>query len=341
MYNKIFTKILDSSVWLEPTPTRIVWITLLAAMDEDGFCSFAAVGNVAGRARVTIDEAKAALDILAAPDPESSDPENEGRRIERVSGGWIVLNAIKYKDIVTRANAQDKTRERVRRFREKNKIGNADVTPRNDDVRQSVSDTEANTEKEQKPPAKKNTSQGRNMLDPRHHQFADLLERYWKHVNPDGPEMPWGKRDITQLKSLLSACPEMTTEQFHILLRNRARSDVAHGQRVCFWLSNVTKYTQPLDRFGNPIKPGGNNAAVSSGKTEGNMAVLAESLGPRQCENSLDEDGLLPAGEDRQADTRTIQPLPNPFGPESVSGSHGDTSGESSRRGSNGVPFIG
>lgn len=127
MYNKIFTKILDSSVWLEPTPTRIVWITLLAAMDEDGFCSFAAVGNIAGRARVTVEEAKIALEILAAPDPESSDPENEGRRLERVSGGWIVLNASKYRDIVSRANAQEKTRERVRRYREKNK-GNADVT---------------------------------------------------------------------------------------------------------------------------------------------------------------------------------------------------------------------
>jgi hypothetical protein len=128
VYNKIFTKILDSSVWLEPTPTRIVWITLLAAMDEEGFCSFAAVGNVAGRARVSVEEAKTALEILAAPDPESSDPDNEGRRIERVAGGWMVLNATKYRDIVSRANAQEKTKERVRRFREKNKLGGIPVT---------------------------------------------------------------------------------------------------------------------------------------------------------------------------------------------------------------------
>ena len=144
MYNKIFTKILDSSVWLEPPPTRIVWITLLAAMDEDGFCSFAAVGNVAGRARVTVEEAKTALEILAAPDPESSDPDNEGRRIERVAGGWVVLNATKYRDIVSRANSQEKTRERVKRFREKKKQCNANVTVGNEDVRQSeaVSETE-------------------------------------------------------------------------------------------------------------------------------------------------------------------------------------------------------
>jgi hypothetical protein len=134
MYNKIFSKILDSSVWLEPTPTRIVWITLLAAMDEEGFCSFAAIGNVAGRARVTLEEAKTALEILASPDPESSDPDNEGRRIERVSGGWVVLNATKYRDIVSRANAQEKTRERVKKFREKKKLCNVDVTPCNESV---------------------------------------------------------------------------------------------------------------------------------------------------------------------------------------------------------------
>lgn len=150
MYNKIFTKILDSSVWLEPTPTRIVWITLLAAMDEDGFCSFAAIGNVAGRARVTLEEAKSSLEILAAPDPESSDPENEGRRIERVSGGWIVLNATKYRDLVSRENAKEKTRERVKRFREKNG-GNAHVTPSNGkdtDANFLVTPSEAYTETE-------------------------------------------------------------------------------------------------------------------------------------------------------------------------------------------------
>ena len=30
MYNKLFTKILDSTVWLEPDTVRIVWITFLA-----------------------------------------------------------------------------------------------------------------------------------------------------------------------------------------------------------------------------------------------------------------------------------------------------------------------
>ena len=145
MYNKIFTKILDSSVWLEPTSTRIVWITLIAAMDETGFCPFAAIGNVASRARVTAEEARKALETLESPDPESSDSDNDGRRIERVPGGWVVLNATKYRAIVTRVNAQDKTRDRVRRFREKKRSGNGEVTL-------SEADTNANAEKQQQIP---------------------------------------------------------------------------------------------------------------------------------------------------------------------------------------------
>jgi len=146
MYNKLFGKILDSSVWLEPTPTRIVWITLIAAMDENGFCSFAAVGNVAGRARVTVEEARTALQHLENPDLESSDPDNEGRRIERVAGGWVVLNATKYREIVSRANAQEKTNERVKRFRESKKTCNALVTPEQRTVNASATPSEAYTE---------------------------------------------------------------------------------------------------------------------------------------------------------------------------------------------------
>lgn len=119
MYNKLFTRILDSSIWLENHPTRIVWMTFLAVMDEDGMCQFASVANLARRAIVTLEEARQAVELLEAPDAESSDPENDGRRVERVPGGWIILNALKYREQVTREAIRSKTRERVQRFRDK------------------------------------------------------------------------------------------------------------------------------------------------------------------------------------------------------------------------------
>jgi hypothetical protein len=131
MYNKLFGKILDSSIWLETSDTRVVWMTLLAAMDQDGFVPFASLANLALRARVALDVCALAVKTMEAPDPNSSDPDNEGRRIERVPGGWLVLNAAKYRDMVTRDIARERTRLRVAKHRAAKAavtLGNVTVT---------------------------------------------------------------------------------------------------------------------------------------------------------------------------------------------------------------------
>lgn len=151
MYNKIFTKILDSSIWLEPTPTRVIWLTFIAAMDETGFAQFAGIANLAHRARVAIQEAQEAVECLQAPDGDSSDPEHDGRRIERVPGGWMILNAPKYREIVTRAVSQEQTRLRVNRYREKKRNCNGNVTPANGTVTPSEADAEVLTNKQPEP----------------------------------------------------------------------------------------------------------------------------------------------------------------------------------------------
>ncbi len=146
MYNKLFTKILDSSIWLEPTPTRIVWMTLIAAMDESGFAQFASVGNLAHRAIVDMNDAQKAVESLEGPDPESSDPENDGRRIERVPGGWMVLNAEKYRQMVTRAVIQEQTRIRVQKHRAKSRqVTHSNGEPLNVTPSEADTDTEVLT----------------------------------------------------------------------------------------------------------------------------------------------------------------------------------------------------
>jgi hypothetical protein len=117
MYNKLFTSILDSSIWVEEPATKIVWITLIAAMDEDGFAHFSTLRNLANRAVLSVEQTEAAVKILESPDPNSADKDFDGRRIERVPGGWMVLNAKKYRDTVTRSIAKEKQRQRVQRFR--------------------------------------------------------------------------------------------------------------------------------------------------------------------------------------------------------------------------------
>jgi hypothetical protein len=133
VYNKLFAKILDSSIWLEDHATVRVWITFMAVMDEDGFCPFSSPTNLAKRAGVTLSEARIALDKLEAPDEFSSDPEYEGRRVERTSGGWFVLNAEKYRHAVTRDEIRRQNRERAQKYRERKKGA---VTQKRDEVTQ-------------------------------------------------------------------------------------------------------------------------------------------------------------------------------------------------------------
>jgi hypothetical protein len=119
MYNRLFTKILDSSIWLEDVTTRIVWITLLAAMDEDGYAHFSATENLAIRARVSLADTEAALVRLMSPDSNSENPANEGRRVERVQGGYFIINAKEHRKVMNREIRREQTRLRVARHRAK------------------------------------------------------------------------------------------------------------------------------------------------------------------------------------------------------------------------------
>lgn len=89
---------------------------MLAMADANGFIE-ASAGGLAHRARVSKDDCLAALETLASPDPESKNPDFEGRRIERVAGGWAILSAQRYRD--RRTKKQIQTLERVRRHRAK------------------------------------------------------------------------------------------------------------------------------------------------------------------------------------------------------------------------------
>ncbi len=145
MYNKLFTKILDSSIWLAPDPHRLVWITLIAAMDQNGYAQFACIENLAARARVSTDATRQAIATFQEPDPFDPTQPFEGRRIERMEGGWLILNAEKYRNLVTRAVANEQARIRMKKHRDRNAVTQQlrSVTP---SVSVSVSVSESESE---------------------------------------------------------------------------------------------------------------------------------------------------------------------------------------------------
>lgn len=111
---KLYGSILDSSVWSEDPYTRLVWITMLAMADADGFIE-AAVPGLARRANVPLEACESALARLQFPDPYSKSPEHEGRRVARVARGWTILNYMAYRELRTERQVQDAVRQQRHR----------------------------------------------------------------------------------------------------------------------------------------------------------------------------------------------------------------------------------
>lgn len=126
-YAKLFSQILDSSIWEEPVITRVVWVTMLAMADKDGKVKSSTSG-VIRRANVPKAEGLEAIKTLEAPDLDSKSQEWGGRRIEKIDGGWQILNYRKYRDY--RSPKQIAGAKRQQDFRERHRTDTRYVTGR-------------------------------------------------------------------------------------------------------------------------------------------------------------------------------------------------------------------
>lgn len=96
-FTKLFADIVTSSIWSEDDKTRILWVTLLALCQRDGIVR-AATTSLARVAGIDVESCERALVKFQEPDKESRSREFDGRRIERVEGGWRLLNYQKYRE---------------------------------------------------------------------------------------------------------------------------------------------------------------------------------------------------------------------------------------------------
>lgn len=120
---KIYGSILQSSVWFEDAPTRILWITMLAMADRHGGV-VASLPGLAHAANITREQCEAGLARLAGPDPDSKSKRAEGRRIREIRGGWEIINYASYREL--RTASQVKEAERKQQWRK----SKSDNTPR-------------------------------------------------------------------------------------------------------------------------------------------------------------------------------------------------------------------
>lgn len=97
-FTKLHASILNSSVWGLDDSIRIVWVTLLAMADANGEVK-TSLSGLAHQARKTVEEAQHAVAVLSGPDPDSSRADHSGRRIEKIDGGWRLLNHAFYREL--------------------------------------------------------------------------------------------------------------------------------------------------------------------------------------------------------------------------------------------------
>jgi len=115
-FTKLWSEILTSSIWNEDDKTRLVWITMLAAMGPD-YIVRASVGGLAHQARVSREDCEKALDVLRSPDPDSRSREHEGRRIIDIDGGYMILNGGKYREARSHDERKTYMAEYMRNYR--------------------------------------------------------------------------------------------------------------------------------------------------------------------------------------------------------------------------------
>ena len=150
-YIKLFSSLVTSTIWMEDDKTRIVWITMLAVADKNGEIQ-ASIPGLARIAGVPVPDVEVAIQKFLDPDEHSRTPDDEGRRIEKIDGGWSLLNHAKYRLMASKDESKTSNAERQRRHRERQKrngrvtLSNASVTPNNATVTHDRDIAEAEAE---------------------------------------------------------------------------------------------------------------------------------------------------------------------------------------------------
>lgn len=123
-YSKLDCGIVDSSLWEMPHEYLRVWIAMLAKTDATGYVRVAAPA-MARLCHLTREDFDRIIDVYCSPDPESRTSDHDGRRLEKVEGGWQILNYAKYREGLKQP---DSSAGRMRKLREKRKCDGFAVT---------------------------------------------------------------------------------------------------------------------------------------------------------------------------------------------------------------------
>ena len=147
MYAKLFTSIYQGTL-RGNSHGLLVFTNLLAHCDKNGVADIhpRAIAEEVG---LTVEQVRAALDVLEAPDTESRSPDEHGRRIVRLdehrAWGWVVVNYVKYRAIRNEDDRREQNRQAQDRFRKRSKPPSAVVSHDKPQSAHTEAEAEADT----------------------------------------------------------------------------------------------------------------------------------------------------------------------------------------------------
>jgi hypothetical protein len=176
-----------------------VFTNLMAHASKDGVVDkhFRAIAEETG---LNVDEVKAAILVLEAPDPESRSPEAEGARLQRLDEhriwGWQIVNYAKYRAIRSEDDRAEQNRLAQARWRERNKSKQPSATSKRDKPKQkqeAEAEAEAkNTPISPKPPAPPSlvleVQESKPSLSPEQIEIGSWFNRR--------PTTPWSEKEL-------------------------------------------------------------------------------------------------------------------------------------------------
>lgn len=268
-FTKLFSSITESTVWCEPHATVRVWIAMLAKADHAGRV-FAAIPGLAHLSRVTTEECEVAIETFLAPDKYSRTPDFEGRRIERIDGGWRLLNHAKYRQLRDEESVKESKRNYINARREKEREQASGV----ENVEQSrPMYTHADAE------AEVDTSKARSKASAPPAKRGHRLPADWQPSDSDvefavSERVNWRReldsfRDYWETETGSKASKLDWSKAWRNWVRKSPRQNVKQAEPV----KSATR--QSLEAVGRTV-----NAMVNSGNWNGNLqAPLLEASG--------------------------------------------------------------
>jgi hypothetical protein len=200
-WTKLFNTIVTSSIWQADDATRLVWITMLATKNANGIVEASIIG-LAYIARVSLENCQRAIKVLESPDPYSRTAEHEGRRIEKVSGGWKILNHELYREkgrsVERREYLRQKQAEHRARIKQECQPMSTNVN-RDKPISDTDTDTDINTTI---PPISPQGDEGGKLPNSGNQKISEAVQQifdYWNSYAGRSVEKPSGQGGVKRI----------------------------------------------------------------------------------------------------------------------------------------------